>query len=309
MKKIFLTGTLAICLMSISSCKKSDDLSMYDGNAVKIGTTINDVVESRTTTDGATTSWGDGDQITMYASKDTDLPAEMLGMDYTHSGGVWSPSIQTLFHKWEGDMMNIGAHYPAIAGASLTSFILPADQTTSPKYQQADWLVAGVSSLIKDETNIVNLSFNHKLAKVTVRIDKYNDDIEILPASITSASIVQNIAVDDAVQLSEGDAVKMFCQADASDAKNHTMTAIVAPVAPKAGENWITITAEGLGEFQVKAPVGFTLEAGKHYALDLRVGKDKVALSNVTIVEWVTVDLGSGDLEECPLLILTLLSI
>ena len=300
MNKTLLTGALAICIMSMSSCKKSENISMYDGNAIKIGTTINDVVESRTTTDGARTTWGDGDQIKMYASKDTDQPAEMPGIAYTHNGGVWSPSNQTLFHKWESDMMHVGAHYPAGAGATLTSFILPADQTTSPKHMQADWLVAGVSSHIKDEKNTVNLSFNHKLAKVTVRINKYSDDVETPPASITSASIAQNIAVGDAVQLSEGGAVKMFCQADASYAKNHTMTAIVAPVAPKAGENWITITAEGLGEFQVKAPVGFTLEAGKHYALDLRVGKDKVALSNVTIVEWGTVDLGGGNLEAVP---------
>ena len=298
--KMFIS-LLALSSIITQSCTKDGaDTQLPDSNAIKIKTTINDVVESRTTTDGATTSWGDGDQIKMYASKDTDQPAEMPGIAYTHNGGVWSPSNQALFHKWESNFMNIGAHYPAIAGASLTSFVIPADQTTSPKHQQADWLVADVLQHTKNDGHTADLSFNHKLAKVTVRIANYRDEIGTLPASIVSATIEQNISVDAAVQLSEGTAIKMFCQTDPAEGRNHTMTAIVAPVAPKAGENWITITLEGLDFFSVKAPNNFTVEPGKHYTFDLSVGKDKITLSNITIVDWVTVDFGSGNLETVP---------
>ena len=298
--KMFISLLALSSIITPSCTKDGADTQLPDSNAIKIKTTINDVVESRTTTDGATTSWGDGDQIKMYASKDTDQPAEMPGIAYTHNGGVWSPSNQALFHKWESNFMNIGAHYPAIAGASLTSFVIPADQTTSPKHQQADWLVADVLQHAKNDGHTADLSFKHKLAKITVRIAKYSDDVETLPASIVSATIEQNIAVDAAVQLSDGTAIKMFCQTGPAEGRNHTMTAVVAPVAPKAGENWITITLEGLDIFSVKAPNNFTVEPGKHYAFDLRVGKDKITLSNITVIDWVTVNLGSGNLETMP---------
>ena len=131
---------------------------------VQISANITPCVLTRVTDDG--TSFTNGDVIKVQ-NMDRDNK-NLATYTYSESTGKWATTDELY---WDGAAANtFNAWYPA--SAAYGSFTIPADQTSG--IADADWMTATASA--KKTDGIVNLSFTHNLAKVTVTIDSWSNE-------------------------------------------------------------------------------------------------------------------------------------
>ncbi len=173
------------------------------------------------------------------------------------------------------------AWYPATA--AYDSFTI-TDQSTSDAISANDWMTATTEAMTKQET--LPLNFNHRLTKVTVTVnnDAWGNEVAEADRSLTAAQIYTPTVVtwDGTNTTGTDNNWISACVAEGG----LSFTAIICPGTAATDESgyWIQVTAGGK-TFNVK-PNSTALEAGKHYAFTLTVGKDLTAVTGVGVNDW-----------------------
>lgn len=230
---------------------------------------------------GTGAEWQDGDQIKIERTVG-------YGSDYyTYTASVDENGITTwaLDKKlyWDGKEEHIlAAFYPAAGQDDYRSFELPEDQSTLEKLKLADCMNAVWVG--NPTTDPINFQMKHRLSMVTVNCE--------FASEFTNATVdnVKVIPSDPFVMFDAEDGGKMDepygvfgTTIDAyHDADNKTIQAIVIPCTYPEGQLFMTLEVNG-EELQVKMPEAKTLEEGTHYTFDLKVGKDKVTIEQVSV--------------------------
>lgn len=174
----------------------------------------------------------------------------------------------------------------------------------------ADWMraTAKAPKTINDPTgkaNPLDLHFEHMLSKVTVRCD-YSDSPTLDGETITDVDICKiftRVQFCEAVTDAEGkvtinaykptdyntDGLYIWTNADNYSTANTSMATTI--VAPGTYTNIAKAWAEVNGiweEVVISAPSGITLEAGKHYVLNVKTfnGHESFSVSSVDVVDW-----------------------
>ncbi|MBR5274245.1 MAG: hypothetical protein IKU33_03275 [Bacteroidales bacterium] len=248
---------------------------------VQISANITPCVLTRVTEDG--TSFTNGDVIKV---QNMDRESKNLATyTYSESTGKWG-TFDELY--WDGYAANtFNAWYPATS--AYGSFTIPTDQTLG--ITEADWMTATASAKKADGT--VNLSFNHNLAKVTVKIDSWSNEYssnEKYANSLDFNSLSSVMSYDGTLS---GDNVAKWVKAYVAQA-NTSFVAIIAPATYVSGDDIMQVYVNGSSiPLAVKTTSDLTIEAGKAYSFKLSVGKNLAEItSSVTIGEWddVTLD-------------------
>ena len=129
----------------------------------------------------------------------------------------------------------------------------------------------------------INFQMKHRLSMITINYDFAS---EFTNATIDYAQVIPS---DPFVMFDAKDGGKMDepygvfgTTIDAyHDAVNKTIQAIVIPCTYPEGQLFMKISVNG-EELQVKMPEAKTFEEGTHYTFELKVGKDKVTLTQVS---------------------------
>lgn len=230
---------------------------------------------------GTGAEWQDGDQIKIERTVG-------YGSDYyTYTASVDENGITTwaLDKKlyWDGKEEHIlAAFYPAAGQDDYRSFELPEDQSTLEKLKLADCMNAVWVG--NPTTDPINFQMKHRLSMVTVN---YEFASEFTNATVDNVKVIPS---DPFVMFDAEDGGKMDepygvfgTTIDAyHDADNKTIQAIVIPCTYPEGQLFMTLEVNG-EELQVKMPEAKTLEEGTHYTFDLKVGKDKVTIEQVSV--------------------------
>ena len=266
MKKTFQYFTWAALTFSLAACTQEDTLQEFNApNAVRIHATIGSL-QSRVAygTDGST-DFTSGDAIKVVNTKRTSKNEATYT---TTDGKNWTTTDAFVWNSGTEANNQFNAWYPATA--SFDSFDLPTEQNREALLAAADWMTATTEVMAKPEDCKLALSFQHKLAKVTVNIsNEFGSEYGTTAPTLTDVKICTSDGVKTITPL----------------AGTGSYTAIVTPGTYTSSSPFMTLKANDVA-LTVKASE--TLVAGSHYTFTLKVGKDAATIGEVTVAPWGT---------------------
>ncbi|MGL5771174.1 MAG: fimbrillin family protein [Bacteroidales bacterium] len=242
--------------------------------------------------------YGAGDRFTVTNRK------------WTNHGDVWIPASQMLW-KDATTAAKVYAYAPFREGVTAVTSVPFAVQTDQSAGLTASDLVVFKnesfvpgSSLSKKNELVVN--FTHALSKLVVSLSYGNQWGNTHP-EIAAVKIngMQTALTYDLIAQSQSLATENTSTASITTFKNTaiaispTWEGIVVPQTVAEGTKLVTIELTNGDVYAYTLGTGgLTFEANKQYTINLRVGKDQVDLSGVTVGDWGgTVDLGDADSE------------
>ena len=276
----------AAIALGFAACEQEDFNSvMQDGaDAVKINATIG-ALQTRVaySGDNGVTNFVNGDAIKvvnlMRTSKNEATYTTTDGTNWTTSNAmVWNSSSKNIFQAW----------YPVADYSSYDTFTIPTDQSDATKLASADWMTASTGEIDKPGNGVLDLNFQHRLAKVTVNLTFSSQ----YPEGYQHVSDFTFYTNEETQQ-----AITPLANSETS------YTAILRPGEYEDESYFIYLTMDGIEEHDVlgkTTTAAINLEAGKHYTFTLKVGKDVVSIDDVTVADWNEEDIDGGVAEEVP---------
>ena len=272
--------SLAAAILALSACSESEDLlSAFhsDPNAVRITAEVGKASANGFTRSyplGATEAdqkkFKDGDMISVKADGQD-------AVTYKFNGTEWIPQGEK-FLKWESDEMNFTAYYPASFDGNLDNVTLPKEYDEASLAANDFMSYSGKQTNTKDNNNQLTLTMERKMARVVVEIDGFND--QYADATVNSLSIC---------------GIKAY---------KHTDNKFYALIKPCEAQNSATFLSLDVAEGESKTTETLTgipaLTAGNSYTYKLKVGKNKISVSGITVANWTGGTITGGKTEECP---------
>ena len=268
---------LAAAILALSACSESEDLlSAFhsDPNAVRITAEV-----GKASANGFTRSYplGDadeqkkfkeGDMISVQADGQDAVTYQLVGTEWQPQGGK--------FLKWESNEMNFTAYYPASFDGNLNNVTLPKE------YDEASLAANDFMSYSGKQSNTngnqLTLTMNRMMARVVVEIAGFND--QYAGATVNSLSIC---------------GIKAYKHK--TDGKFY---ALIKPCTAQSSETFISLdVAEGESKTTTEKLTGIPeLAPGNSYTYQLKVGKNKVSVSGITVKDWTSGEITGGKAEE-----------
>ena len=222
----------------------------------------------------------------MRTSKNEATYTTTDGTNWTTSDAfVWNRSSKNTFQAW----------YPVAEYSSYDAFTIPTDQGDATKLASADWMTASTGEIDKPGNGVLDLSFQHRLAKVTVTVSEFTS--QYAEGATLSGATIYSLTADNVSVENADNGVTPYQE-------GNSVTAIVCPGKYNADATLMEINVKDEnGNYTLAVPVNdylvnTGLAAGKHYTFSLKVGKDVVAISSVTVEGWVEMEIDGGVAEE-----------
>ena len=265
----------AAAILALSACSESEDLlSAFhsDPNAVRITAQVGKASAdgfTRSNPLGATEAdqkkFNDGDMISVKADGQD-------AVTYKYDGSEWQPQGGK-FLKWENETMNFTAYYPASFNGTITQ---PTEYNSLESLAAADFMSLS-GSQTNTNGNQLTLTMERKMARVIVEIASFNDQY-------TKNATVNSLSISGVKAFKHSDG-KFYALID----PNYTpSTAPFLSLEVKDGESTTT-------EKYTTTPTAFV--AGKSYTYQLKVGKNKISVSGISVTPWNTKEITGGKAE------------
>ena len=273
----------AAAILALTACSESEDLlAAYhsDSKAVHITAQV-----GKASADGFTRSnpLGDAEKQAKFNEND-EISVKADGQDavtYKLVGSEWQPQGGK-FLKWENETMNFTAYYPASFNGTITQ---PTEYTSVESLAAADFMSFSGEQTNENKSNKLTLTMERKMARVVVEIAGFNDQY--------AGNTIDNV---NSLSIC---GVKAYKQ----DKKFY---ALIKPCAAQSSETFLSLeVVEGEGESKTTTTEKYTgipeLVAGNSYTYQLKVGKNKIAVSGITVADWNTGTITeNGKAEEIP---------
>ena len=276
---------LAALTLSFAACEQEDINPAVQGDpdAVKINATIGALQTRVAYGENGATNFVNGDAIKvvnlMRTSKNEATYTTTDGTNWTTTYAmVWNSSSKNKFQ----------AYYPVAEYSSYDTFTIPTDQSDATKLASADWMTASTGEIDKPGNGVLDLNFQHRLAKVTVNLtfsSQYPKGFQ----HVSDFTFYTNEATPQAIT--------------ALANSETSYTAILRPGEYADESYFIYLMMDDIEEHYVLGKTttsAINLEAGKHYTFTLKVGKDVVSIDDVTVADWDEEDIDGGVAEEVP---------
>ena len=275
---------LAALTLSFAACEQEDINPAVQGDpdAVKINATIGNM-QTRVaySDDNGVTNFVNGDAIKvvnlMRTSKYEATYTTTDGTNWTTTDAmVWNSSSKNKFQAW----------YPVAEYSSYDAFTIPTDQSDATKLASADWMTASTGEIDKPGNGVLDLSFQHRLAKVTVNL------------TFSSQYPEGNQHVSDFIFFTNEETPQAITALANSET---SYTAILRPGEYADESYFIYLMMDDIEEHYVLGKTttsAINFEAGKHYTFTLKVGKDVVSIDEVTVADWDEEEIDGGVAEE-----------
>ena len=256
----------AAAILALSACSESEDLlSAFhsDPNAVRITAQVGKASAdgfTRSNPLGATEAdqkkFNDGDMISVKADGQD-------AVTYKYDGSEWQPQGGK-FLKWENETMNFTAYYPASFNGTITQ---PTEYNSLESLADADFMSFRGEQSNTNKSNQLTLVMNRMMARVVVEIAGFNDQY-------TKNATVNSLSICGVKAYKHSDN-KFYALIDPSSTPSTTTPFLSLEVAD--GESKTT-------EKYTTTPTTFV--AGKSYTYKLKVGKNKISVSGITVADW-----------------------
>ena len=256
----------AAAILALSACSESEDLlSAFhsDPNAVRITAQV-----GKASADGFTRSnpLGTAEEQAVFNENDM-ISVKADGQDavtYKYDGSEWQPQGNK-FLKWEKETMNFTAYYPATFNGTITQ---PTEYNKEADLAAADFMSFSGSKTNTNNSNQLSLTMERKMARVIVEIAGFNDQY-------TKNATVNSLSICGVKAYKHSDN-KFYALIDPSSTPSTTpfLSLEVADGESKTTEKYTTTPT--------------TFVAGNSYTYQLKVGKNKISVSGISVADWNT---------------------
>ena len=268
----------AAAILALSACSESEDLlSAFhsDPNAVRITAQV-----GKASADGFTRSnplgtaeeqakFNENDEISVQADGQDAVTYKLVAVGNKKE---WQPQAGK-FLKWEKETMNFTAYYPASFNGTINQ---PTEYNSLESLAAADFMsFSGPQSNTKDnKRNQLTLVMNRMMARVVVEIAGFNDQY-------TTNATVNSLSI---------------CGVKAYKHSDNKFYALIDPNYTPSTAPFLSLeVADGESKTTEKyTTTPTTFVAGKSYTYQLKVGKNKISVSGISVTPWNTKEITGG---------------
>ena len=284
-------GAFAVIAM-LAACSTDDEQGINTAaNEVKIAATVGgNSIFTRSNPLGTPEeqySFNEGDAISVTTEGKTVI--------YKKMGEVWAPANAGDYLVWTGNAQTFEACYPEKADESSTNSFsvgyVSADQSTVEKIALSDYMTCtkNIEKVAIPSDRRLALNFERQTARVIVKASGFGDEFKDLSPTLSAVEVYSKLKVP----AEDGDSYVgiQACK------KDNVFYALVSPGADNNAENFLKLTvtyndSEGnptqTKELYVKGIPA--LSKAMSYTYDVKIGKDKATIGNVSVTDW-----GPGD--------------
>ena len=287
-------GAFAVIAM-LAACSTDDEQGINTAaNEVKIAATVGgNSIFTRSNPLGTPEeqySFNEGDAISVTTEGKTVI--------YTkNKDGQWANANDYLV--WTGNAQTFEACYPEKADESSTNSFsvgyVSADQSTVDKIEKSDYMTCRKEIEKKDipTDRQLTLNFERQTARIIVKASGFGDEFKDLSPTLSAVEVYSKLKVP----AEDGDSYAPIQTYKKEENGSNVFYALVSPGTDNNAENFLKLTvtyndSEGnptlTKELYVKGIPA--LSKAMSYTYDVKIGKDKATIGNVSVTDW-----GKGD--------------
>lgn len=298
---------LAALALGLAACSQEDEF-VPQGNQknspIAIASTgVAELATRATITNVEGKDYLTGGSIGVFVNSTTDdTRYKGSNLEWKYNGGWTMEATTKVLYEADGTKQTIGAYYPY--KAALTDdgkFLIELPETYDSDYEDYDYLYADYTAL---DDNPVSIAMSHLFSKVSVSISytgsEIAEDDKVTGISLTNVSRTASWNVPSGELTAVGDADRTVALYE----DNGTYVGYVVPNGAKTIT--INVTTNKGRTFRATASLDDkttdqeeVMTQGEHYKIGLRLGKDKVTVTNIGIVEWNDTEVEGGTATEC----------
>ena len=285
MKYQKILGLVATAGLLLAGCATDSDNSntwLSDPNAVHVSASVGSIfTRSNPTDETKQTSFNNGDVMGVSNSGKS--------LNYTFNGTDWQPGNGS-YLVWDDNNLKFQCWYPADGKNTSSKGYIQEDQSNTDVIAKSDYMTAEVTDLkeIPGDRQL-KVAMERKTARLILNIQSYNDQF-------TADTKVNHVRIvgKECTDANETSTINIKPLQKGEGGINTTYTALVAP---GTTEGHLYFSADESTETPLVVKIA-SLEAGKSYTYNLTVGKDKVAINDITVKDWTTGEITGGKAEE-----------
>jgi hypothetical protein len=284
----------ALALMGVLASCQSDDEAVSitrPNNAVSVNFSVGSLQgttrSNAAATDDTQRQFNQGDQISVSTN---DQEAVIFQCTSTENQ-TWTEAEANKFLLWTQPMLTFSAYYPVTTGTSMTTFTMPADQSSEAKIALADYMTRQLNISRPEGGSDIQMQLERKMARVIVRISGFGSQYDDDEKTVSNVSIYSEASgIEDGNPTGSSTEIQPYAQGNGG--QGSTYTALVVPGYGDSGARFIRLTD---GEYNTLLVKGIPeLEAGNSYTFNLVVGKNRIEVASVTVQDWTTGETLSG---------------
>lgn len=287
MKYQKILGLVATAGLLLAGCATDSDNSntwLSDSNAVHVSASVGSIFTRSNPTDEAKQTSFNKDDVMGVSNNGKSL-------NYTFNGADWQPGNASDYLVWDNSNLKFQCWYPADGKNSFSKGYIQEDQSSAKKIAESDYMTAAVTDLKEIPGNRqLNVKLVRKTARLIFTIQNFNDQFDASTTKVDHIRIASKASTD----ASESSIVNIKPLQNGEGGIGTTYTALVMPGAIEAS---LYFKAEGTTETPLVVKTG-DLKAGMSYTYNLIVGKNKVAVNDITVADWTSGEITGGKAEE-----------
>lgn len=285
MKYQKILGIVATAGLLLAGCATDSDNSntwLSDPNAVHVSASVGSIfTRSNPTDETKQTSFNNGDVMGVSNSGKS--------LNYTFNGTDWQPGNGS-YLVWDDNNLKFQCWYPADGKNTFSKGYIQDDQSSAEAIAKSDYMTAEVTNLkeIPGDRQL-KVAMERKTARLILNIQSFKDQF-------TADTKVNHVRIvgKECTDANETSTINIKPLQKGEGGINTTYTALVAP---GTTEGHLYFSADESTETPLVVKIA-SLEAGKSYTYNLTVGKDKVAINDITVKDWTTGEITGGKAEE-----------
>lgn len=288
-------GAFAVIAM-LAACSTDDEQSANTAaNEVKIAATVGgNSIFTRSNpvgTEAEQQNFNENDAISVTTEGKTVI--------YKKTGEVWAPANAGDYLVWTGNAQAFEACYPEKADESTTNSFsvgyVSADQSTVDKIEKSDYMISreAIEKAYIPSDRQLTLNFERQTARVIVKVSGFGDEFKDLNPTLSAVEVYSKLKVP----AGESDSYAAIKTYKKEENGSNVFYALVSPGADNDAQNFLKLTvtyndSEGKPtQTRVLDVTGIpALEKAMSYTYDVKIGKDKATIGNVSVADW-----GPGD--------------
>ena len=219
---------------------------------------------------------------------------------YKKTGEVWAPANAGDYLVWTGNAQTFEGCYPEKADDNSTKNSFSAgyvskDQSTDTKIAQSDYMtcIKNIEKAYIPSDRQLDLYFERQTARIIVKASGFGDEFKDLSPTLSAVEVYSKLKVP----AEDGDSYAPIQTYKKEENGSNVFYALVSPGTGNDAEKFLKLTvtyndSEGKPtQTKVLDVTGIpALEKAMSYTYDVKIGKDKVTIGNVSVADW-----GKGD--------------
>ena len=243
----------------------------------------------------------DAEQQSSFNENDAiSVTTEGKTVIYKKTGEVWAPANAGDYLVWTGNAQTFEACYPEKADDNSTknSFsvgYVSKDQSTDTKIAQSDYMtcIKNIGKAYIPSDRQLDLYFERQTARIIVKASRFGDEFKDLNPTLSAVEVYSKLKVP----AGDGGSYAAIQTYKKEESGSNVFYALVSPGTGNDAEKFLKLTvtyndSEGnptlTKELYVKGIPA--LEKAMSYTYDVKIGKDKATIGNVSVADW-----GPGD--------------